>query len=505
MGVRAPRAGPALALVALCAAGAALRVSMADQSFLSDELATYWDISGRTFGDLISTIHSDAEISPPLGFILSWLGLKVDAQPEWVRAPSVVAGVVTIVAVYFIGRRISGRAAGLTAAALVTFAPFMVFYSTEARGYGVMMCLVALSTLFMLEGARDGRVGWWVAYAVASCAAIYTHYTCVFVLGFQFAWLVWAHPEARRPALVANVVAALAYIPWLSGLRADLDSPTTEILSLLQPFTADAIRTSLGHWTVGYPYSTLVPVSEIPGIPALILLGLAVVASLVAVLVRGRRADTPWLATTHHHAVLVAALALAVPVSAAVLSAVGDNLFSTRNLAASWPGFGLALALLLVSAGPRLRYATAGLAVLALAIGAVKMLDEDNERPPYEEMAEYINSTSRPGDVVIDETAIISPGPLSSIDPYLKRRGPVFRSLQPQQRVRPFSVDDDIPSKDEAARRAVAAAGGKRIFLATDLQRGPAKRPLGRYRLVETRRWPGILGIELRVYEAPAS
>jgi hypothetical protein len=243
-------------------------------------------------------------------------------------------------------------------------------------------------------------------------------------------------------------------------------------------------------------------VGDIPGTPALVLLAVAVAGSVAAVAVRARRSGGSWLAATNRNAVLVVALAAAVPVSAAVLSAIGDNLFSTRNLAASWPGFALALALLLVSAGQRLRFATAGLAVLALAIGAVKMLDEDYGRPPYEEMAEYINATSRAGDVIIDETAVISPGPLTSIDPYLRRRGPVFRSLQPQQRDHPFNVDDDVVSMDQAARRAVAAARGRRIFLATDFQRADARRPLGGYRLVEARRWPGILGIELRVYEA---
>lgn len=500
MRARALRVGPLLALIGLCATGAALRLGIVGQSFLADELATYWEISGRSLGDLLDTIHSDAEISPPISFMLSWAGLKVSAEPEWVRVFSLLAGIATIPVLYLIGQRVSGRAMGLTAAGLGTFAPFMVFYSTEARGYAVMMLLVALTTLFMLVAVEDGRRRWWVAYGAATCAAAYTHYTCVFVLAFQLLWLMWAHPPARRPALIANAIAAVAYIPWLSGLRADLDSPTTDILSALQPFTDEAVRTSLGHWSIGYPYA-LLPLRDVPGTPALVLLGLACAIALIAVLLRGGR-----FAASNRDAALVWGLALAVPVGAAVLSAIGDNLFSTRNLAASWPGLGLAVALLLVSAGPRLRYATAGLAVLALAIGAVKLLDDQRQRPPYEEMAEYINANSRPGDVVIDETAVISPGPLSSIDPYLKRRGPVFRSLQPQQRLRPFSVDDEVPTVEQAARRALARAGGqRRIFLATDVTRAPLRRPLGRYRRVATRRWPGLFGIEVRVYEPPAS
>lgn len=496
---------PGLALVALCVVGAAIRIDLVDQSLLSDELATYWEVSTRGLRDLLSTIHSDAEISPPLSFVLSWAALRIGNAPTWVRSFSLIAGVVTIPAVYFTAKRLSGRAAGLTAAGLTTFAPFMIFYSTEARGYAVAMALVALSTLALVEAVHDGRRRWWVAYALASGAAAYTHYTCVFALGFQFAWVVGAHPAARRPALVANAVAAVAYIPWLSGLRADLSSPTTDILSALQPFTPTAVRTSLEHWSVGYPYSVLVPITRIPGTPALLMLAVAIVGASVAVMVRRRRSQGPWLAAPPRNVILVVGLALSVPVGEAVLSAIGSNLFSTRNLAASWPGFAIAVALLLVSAGPRLRVATAGLAVLALAIGAVKMLEPSNARPQYRRAAEYLNAHSTQGDVVIDETAVISPGPLSSIDPYLTRRGPVFRSLQPQERDHPFTVADPVVSMSQASRRAIAAAHGRRIFLATDIGRAALKRPVPGYRAVAKRSWPGIFGVEVVVYAPRAS
>lgn len=484
--------------------GAALRLELAGQSLLSDELATYWEVSTMGFRDLVSTIHSDAEISPPLSFVLSWLALQAESTPAWVRAPSLVAGVITIPTVYLIGERVSGRAAGLTAAGLTTFAPFMVFYSAEARGYAVAIALLALSTLAMLVALDDRRRRWWAGYAVASCAAAYSHYTCVFVLAAQFLWIVWAYPEARRAALLANVAAAVAYVPWLSGLQADLDSPTTDILSALQPFSLEAVGTSLVHWSVGYPYAILVPPEAVPGKPALAMLALGLVTALVAVVVRGRRSTGPGLAASKRGAVLMLTLALATPVGAAIMSAVGSNLFSTRNLAASWPGLALAAALLLVSAGPRLRILTAGLAVAALAIGAVKLLDDSRQRPPYEDMAAFINARSEPGDVVIDETAVISPGPLSSLDPYLERRGPVLRSLQPQQRVRPFSVEDRVVPMGEAARKAVDRARGGRIFLATDAGRAKLERPLRGYRLVSARRWPGIFDIEVRVF-TPAS
>ena len=169
------------------------------------------------------------------------------------RAPSFLAGVAAIPLVYLVGARTVGRTAALVAAAITALSPFMIYYSTEARGYELMVALALLSTLAMLVAIDDRRARWWALYAASSCAAVYTHYTAVFVLAAQLIWLLWARPEARRPALLANLGAALAFLPWITGLIADLNSPTTKILGALEPFDLDSVRIVLEHWSMGYP------------------------------------------------------------------------------------------------------------------------------------------------------------------------------------------------------------------------------------------------------------
>ena len=204
--------------------------------------------------------------------------------------PSLIAGVAIIPTLYLIGLRTVGRVQGLVAAALATFAPFMIYYSAEARGYALMMASVSLSTLALLLAIDRRQARWWVAYAVFSSAAVYTHYTCIFVLGVQVLWVLLTQPEARRAALLANLAVVVAYVPWLSGLANDLASPTTDILSQLQPFDAHWVRESLEHWSVGYPYGSRVPLTDIPGLPGLIMLGLAALLTLAGLLqTRGQR------------------------------------------------------------------------------------------------------------------------------------------------------------------------------------------------------------------------
>jgi 4-amino-4-deoxy-L-arabinose transferase-like glycosyltransferase len=499
------RAGLALAaLGALVVVGVVLRVLVARQSVFADELSTYWIVTTNGLGDVWSVVHSDAEITPPLSFVAGWLATQIDTSGEALRLPSLVAGAITIPVVYLIGVRAAGRATGVLAAALTTFSPFMIYYSAEARGYALMMAAVALSTLCMLMAVDERRTRWWVAYGLFSCAAVYTHYTCVFVLAAQLLWLVWTHPEARRPALMANLGAVVLYLPWVSGFVNDMRSPTTDILSDLQPFDAHNIRLSLEHWSVGYLYASRVGLRDLPGVPALVMLALAALVTLAGLVATRARGLATGVREGDRRVLLLFTLALATPVGAGLFSAIGSTaVFGTRNLAASWPGLALAAAVLIAAAGPRLRFAAAALAVGAMAIAGVKMLNDRYERPQYEAAGDYVEATARPGDVVVDETAVLSPGPLSHIDPVFDADLPVIRSLRPAETDHPFTPLDRPVSRAEAARKAEAAANGRRIFVVTDDRNALKPFPMGPYRMVRSRSFTGFVGLVVQVYAKP--
>ena len=212
-----------LALAGLVLVGTVLRIRVAGQELFADELATYWVATGHSVTGVVETVASTAEITPPLSFLLTWLTTRLGKTPELVRLPALVAGIATIPLVHLVGLRTVGRDAALLGAVLTTLSPFMIFYSAEARGYGVLMALVVLSTYALLRGLDDGGTGWWVLYGAATCAVAYTHYTGAFVLAAQVVWALWRHRERWRPLVVSTGVAALLFTPWLPSLRADLD------------------------------------------------------------------------------------------------------------------------------------------------------------------------------------------------------------------------------------------------------------------------------------------
>jgi hypothetical protein len=283
-----------------------------------------------------------------------------------------------------------------------------------------------------------------------------------------------------------------------------MDSPTTDILSDYSTFSWEATRVTLGHWGIGFPFSgSPRALSDLPGVPALLLLVASLGVGLYGILTTRSRLGT-WFAARGGHLGLVVLLALATPVGTALESALGPNVFSTRSLAASWPYLALAVAALVTVGRFSLRIVAAALAVTAFAISAVTMLGTDFQRPDYTGLARFADE--HPGAVVVDGAGF-SPGPLTNFD--VESSSPsaeVFRLTVPEQMTTPFAVGEVLPDPADVAGRAAAAADGGPIIVMTFEPLQPATErflellPEG-YELTERKRTLGMFNLQALVYE----
>jgi hypothetical protein len=450
--------------------GFVLRLILFDGSLYADELSTFWVVDDRSLGDVLDVVSSDDEISPPLYFVFAWVSLKFGSAPELIRLPSLLAGTATIPLIYLVGRRTAGQWAGLVAAGVITLSPFMIYYSTEGRSYALLIALLTGSVLALLKAIEGGRTRWWAAYAACSTGAMLCHYTAVFPLAAQLGWAVWAHREALRSLAIWNLVALAGFAPWIPGFLADNSSPTTKVLSALQPFTYDAVRFSLEQWTVGFPYLRL---EAIPGrfAAALIVVGLLIGAVAAAVRMgrpTGAGGSPPATARRRRVApglVLIAALLLAAPVGEAVVSALGTNMLGARNLNSSSPGVALAIGAIVAAAGMPLVIGSAALVLGGFGLGAAKTLGRDYSRPDYKGVADLVAKGTRPGDVVVDAAAL-TPAPVTGLGVYLPPGRPTF-TLGQRFGNRPFNVFANSPPAGPLIRRAVRQARGRSIVLVT--------------------------------------
>lgn len=384
-----------------------LRFSQIHQSLLGDEVFTYQDIFGRSFRAVLTNVHTGGENSPPLFFLFAYATAKLGDPTVWIRLPSIVLGAATIPVIYLIARETVGRAAGLTAGAVLALSPFSFYYGVEARPYATMAFFVAVSTWALLRAVETNRRAWWATYVLAAGAAAYSHYTSIFVLVVEGVWSLWACRDRIRAPLISGALAALLYVPWLPNLR----GKELSVISELEPLTAHNVLVDLGRPIAGYPYAPLAAIPTYLGLGLVILAALAGAITLAvrALVVDPRRArpsiapgprsdsvGSPW----PRHFWLLVSLALATPVGLLVYSIVATDLWLARGLYASVPAGVLVLGALLVAIPRPFNVAAVVLVLGALLIGTFRAGSTSWERPPFRTLAAYLDRAVAPGDPV---------------------------------------------------------------------------------------------------------
>jgi len=452
--------------------GLLVRLPSFHDSLFGDEISTYFIVTGHSLPRVLRLVESNQETSPPLYFMVAWATKGLLSSPaESIRLVSLITGTAAIPLTFLLGLWTVGRRAALVGAACVALSPYMIFYSTEARPFMLMLFLTLLSTLSLLRALDTRRLLWWVAYAACSCGAFYTHYDAVFLLFVQFAWVFWSEPRARKYLVIANVAAGLAFIPWINGFREDLHAPS--FIAALAPLKPHIILTILVTTWIGHPETQL---HLMPGLFAAALAGLGLAIGLVGLLMKARSTNRlrwrPRSRTT-----LIVLLAVAPPLLLLLYSWVRTPVFGGPFLISSWPGLALTIGIVVTRPARPLRLAAITLTIGAYAIGAFLMLGSSAQRPNVNAAVEYIDRTGASGDPIVSLSFFANP--LSELDVALTNSGqshhyPVIRLGSPAlaEQLGPLSGPNPQPaffglsvtSPQEVADQAVDLARHGTIF-----------------------------------------
>ena len=127
----------------------------------------------------------------PFYFVIVWFVHFLGSSEFWLRIPSAVAGIATIIVVYYLGKEVVNEKVGLFAALLLAVAPYHIYYSQEARMYTFTTLFVTLAyyLFFKASHEKDGR--YWIAMWLCCAAAFYTHFytgfvTIPLIIGYTF-------------------------------------------------------------------------------------------------------------------------------------------------------------------------------------------------------------------------------------------------------------------------------------------------------------------------------
>jgi mannosyltransferase len=377
-------------LAALTLLAAVLRfATLGEQSFWYDEAFTPVHVLHSGLG---ATLHSvvHTENTPPLWYLIAWVDVRIFGDGAIaLRFPSALAGVATVPVVWAICERLGGgstvgRRAALFAAAIVAVDPLFVWYSQEARAYGLFVLLGALAMLGFVRVLEAPTRGCLVAFALAGALALLTHYFAIFLLVPMALWLL-LDARVRRPALPALAaigVVGLALVPLISaqGGHGTQWIGRWALSSRLQAIPQ--------YYLTGYSSASLGRgVELLVALP--ILAGAALGAWRLAAPSGRPDAVPPPLRRAVWIALSIAAFAVLAPI---VLAVFGADYLAPRNLVAAMIPVSVVIALLLALVDPRaLGDGLAALAVLALLIVSIDVdLSPRLQRGNWRELATAI-------------------------------------------------------------------------------------------------------------------
>lgn len=184
-------------------------------------------IAAIPFGEYIGRAQPD--FCPPFFYMLSHPVASGAMSLAGLRVVSIIAGTLTPVGLYLMGRRLYGEAAALLGAYLLLLNPLHIYYSQEFQPSAVFALLSLGAFLAMVRSAESNRWRDWLVYDIIAIILLHTQREAAFfVITFPIIQLCRAlffppvHSERRmhrfrlvQGILLNHFILIAISIPWL--------------------------------------------------------------------------------------------------------------------------------------------------------------------------------------------------------------------------------------------------------------------------------------------------
>jgi 4-amino-4-deoxy-L-arabinose transferase-like glycosyltransferase len=269
----------ALLVTAFTLVGLAIRVPLLGRSIWRDEGSTYAVVATPSLHGLLSHVWT-TEMTPPLYYLIEyWWTHLAGVSEAAMRAPSLLFGLVAILVMYALGRRVAGTTGAIAAAFCATFSPLAIELDVEARAYAFALLLSAafLYSYAVCVTSAAARRGWYVALFISGVLLTATFTTGYVVLAVvtTAAVATAAIRRNRESAILAltavgTCLVSLAFIPYVLHYAANwrgccVQSPDLNLridrnLEAFSPFGImydqlnAALKIAVGLWLVTLPF-----------------------------------------------------------------------------------------------------------------------------------------------------------------------------------------------------------------------------------------------------------
>ncbi len=317
--------------------------------------------------------------SAPLYYLVLHIWISFFGSGEVaVHLLSLIIGLLTIPVAMWTGWSLFGRRAGMAAAVLFAFSPFLTQYAEEGQPYELLALLGLIATAALLHAFVRRRRGFLVPLSVALALMLYTSFWAIFFwAGAAMALLVLHRSRSGRPGLLRDGaisfgVALLLFVPWIPNLAYQMANTTSP-------------------WGYGDRAGFGFPSSLLGSDRVTVSLAVATAVAVMPMITRERRGSA-----TARMVWALLTLALTAAFLARIVSVVSP-VWETRYLAS------ILAALLLVAALACARSGIIGLValVLTLAFAANAASFAPQYKSDLRDVAGELTPYMRPGDLVL--------------------------------------------------------------------------------------------------------
>jgi uncharacterized membrane protein len=217
-------------LIAIVVLAAGLRLYHINfQSVWLDEIHTLNEANPTlTFSQFFDSLKA-SDPHPPLYFILARLSFSVFGYATIVlRVLSALIGIAGVAAIYFLGKEIYSRTAGIYASLLIAVNYFHIFHSQDGRPYALLFLTTVMSFTFLIRFIKSPSAKSAAVYALFASLMIYSHFFALFALVAQAVILLYfIYKPNIVPAkkfflycLMAGAIIVVLYLPCYPLVKA---------------------------------------------------------------------------------------------------------------------------------------------------------------------------------------------------------------------------------------------------------------------------------------------
>jgi hypothetical protein len=238
-------------LLLIASVGIVVRIWFLDQPMRYDEAWTFLRFVEPGINRLFDYPAPNNHVAHTLLVYLSTAAFGT--EPWAIRLPAFMAGILLVPMTYLCARTVFHRSLGLLATGLVAGSPFLVFYSTNARGYtGIALLTVALVPLSLYFIRKESAFAG-LLVALLSAIGLFTMPSMLFPIAMLVLWsLLLAYHAGGWPKtlrvlravagvlLLCAMIVVVLYVPVLitSGIRRIVANQYVQPQALVEAMTA---------------------------------------------------------------------------------------------------------------------------------------------------------------------------------------------------------------------------------------------------------------------------